>query len=83
VRLYYIQEILKMAAIRDIALCSLVEVERRFRDVYQLHHTVLMIKAVLTSDTSIFCNKSNWRYILEWCDLHIRLSENLKSHKNC
>jgi hypothetical protein len=29
---------LKMAAFWDIALCSLAEVDRRFRDVYCFHH---------------------------------------------
>jgi hypothetical protein len=55
-----------MTAFWDIAPCSLVEVDRRFRSAYCLHHQGER------PDTR--------RYIPEDSDLHARRRENLKSH---
>jgi hypothetical protein len=57
---------LNMAAFCDIAPCSLVEVERRFRDSYCLHHHgSLMMEAVSTSETSVYFYETAQRYIPE------------------
>jgi hypothetical protein len=43
----------------DTAQCSLVEVDRRFRGEYGLHHQgdiALMMEAALTSETSVYSN---------------------------
>jgi hypothetical protein len=43
---------MKMIAFTEIALCSLVEVDRRFRGAYCLHHQgdeTVMLEAVRTS----------------------------------
>jgi hypothetical protein len=40
----------------DIETCSLVEVDRRFRGAYQLHH-FLMMDTVCTSETSVYSNE--------------------------
>jgi hypothetical protein len=54
----------------DIMLCSHVEVDRRFRDAYCLHHQVPMMKAVRTSETSVSFNVTTRRYIPEDSKLH-------------
>jgi hypothetical protein len=57
----------------DIALCSLVEVDRRF--------IVLKMEAVCTTERSVYFNQTTRRYIPEDYHLHTRRRENLKSHK--
>jgi hypothetical protein len=57
---------MKMTAFWDITRCSRVEVERRFRGAYCLHHPgliTLMMEAVRTSDTSVYFNETTRRYI--------------------
>jgi hypothetical protein len=57
----------KTRAFCDIAPCSIVGVDRRFRDVYCLHHQgdeiALMMEAVRTSETSVHFNVTTRRYI--------------------
>jgi hypothetical protein len=67
---------MKMRAFWYIAPCSL-GVDRRFRGAYCLHHqgdewpqrtafiTTLMMKAVRTSETSVYSNDTTWCDILE------------------
>jgi hypothetical protein len=71
----------------DIAPYSLVEVNRRFRGLYCLHHQGdyfirLLMEAVRISETSVYYNETARRYIPEGCNLHTRHRENLKSHKS-
>jgi hypothetical protein len=50
----------------DVAPCSHVEVDRRFRGAYCVHHQGdLMMEAVGPSETSINFNVTTWRYIPE------------------
>jgi hypothetical protein len=72
----------KMAVFWFVAPCSLVEVYRRFRGAYCLHHEcsiALMMEAASTSEMSVNfyqttrCNKP------EESHLHTRRRENLKS----
>jgi hypothetical protein len=60
----------------DIALCSL-RVARGFGVAYCLHHQgdawsfiAMMKKAVCTSETSVYFNKTTWRYIPEGSNLN-------------
>jgi hypothetical protein len=64
----------------DIAPCSLVELDRRFRGSYVLPSSfnALMIETVRTSETSVHFNETTRRYIPGY--LHTRRRENLKSH---
>jgi hypothetical protein len=39
-----------------------------------------MVHAVHISETSVYANKTSWRYIPEGCHLHAHCRENLKSH---
>jgi hypothetical protein len=50
----------------DIALCSLVKVDRRFRGI-----------AVRTSEMSIYFNETTWHYIPEGCKLKFLHSPNM------
>jgi hypothetical protein len=61
-----------MAACWDIAPCSLVEGDRRFRDAYCQHH--------LSDETSVYFYETTRRYIPESCHLQTRRRENLKCH---
>jgi hypothetical protein len=56
---------LKMIAFWNIAPYSLVEVDRRFRGSYYLHHHVTLMEAVglRTSETSFYFNETTQRYI--------------------
>jgi hypothetical protein len=64
---------MKIRAFWDIAPCSLVGVDWRFRCVYCLHHQgndnwsfiTLMMKAIFTSETSVYSNETTRRYIPE------------------
>jgi hypothetical protein len=71
-----------MTAFWDIAPCSIVEVDRRFRASYFLHHRFidLMMEAVCTSETSVNLYEATRHSIPEGCHIHIRRRENLKSH---
>jgi hypothetical protein len=39
-----------------------------------------MMETVSVSETSVYLYMTTWRYIPEGCHIHIRRSENLKSH---
>jgi hypothetical protein len=60
--------------------CSLVEVYRRFKCPYCLHHQDDDIEAVNTSETSVNFYQTTWLNIPEDIHLHTRRYENLKSH---
>jgi hypothetical protein len=76
----------KTTAFWDIAPCILVEIDRRFRGAYCLHHQgdessyCLMMGAVRISETSVYFNETTWRCIPESCNLHSRRHENFKYH---
>jgi hypothetical protein len=63
----------------NVAVCSHVEVDRRFRYALCLNNQALMMEAVRTSETSVNFNVSTWPYILEEFKLHTRQRENLKT----
>jgi hypothetical protein len=48
----------------DLDLCSLVEVDRRFRRSYYLHHQI-----DYRPETSVSFHESTWRYIPQGCNL--------------
>jgi uncharacterized membrane protein (DUF485 family) len=61
---------MKFRVFWDVALCSHVEVDRRFKGAYCLHHqgdefTALMMEAVRTCETSSNFNVTTWLYITE------------------
>jgi hypothetical protein len=66
-----------MSGFWELALCSLVEVDRRFRDV--VTSITLTMKEVSTSETSICFYKATWGNVSEGCHLRTRCRENLKS----
>jgi hypothetical protein len=66
-----------MKAFWDIAPCSLVEVDLRFRGAYCLHHQG---DGGGARETSGCFNEGLRNYIPEECILHTRSSENLISH---
>jgi hypothetical protein len=68
----------KFTVFWDVAPCSLIGVDRRFRGAY-CHHA-LMMEAVSTSETSVHSNATTRCYIPEDCKLHTRRRENLKTH---
>jgi hypothetical protein len=72
---------LKMAVFWDVAPCSVVEIDRRFRRGL----IALMMKAVSTSETSVNFYQRIRHNIPEESHLHTRLRENLNCHKrkNC
>jgi hypothetical protein len=72
---------LKMTTFWDIALCSLVEVEQRFRGSYCRHHALiaLMMEAVRTSETSVNFYETTRRRNPEDHSRHLHRRENLKS----
>jgi hypothetical protein len=62
-----------MTAFWDIAPCNLIEVDRRFRGAYCLHHH---------GDHRLFQLLRDYTaQIPQDCQLHTRRRENLKSHK--
>jgi len=72
---------MKFRVFWDVAPCSHVEVDRRFRGAYCLHHQgALMMEAVRTSETSVNFNLTTRRYIPEDSKLHTRRRENFKTH---
>jgi hypothetical protein len=66
---------LKMNVFWDVAPCSLVEIDWRFRDAYRLHR-----QGVNTSETSVGLCETTRRNIPEDGHIHIRHRENLQSH---
>jgi hypothetical protein len=74
--------ILKVRLFWDMAPCSHIEVDQRFRGVYCLASSgqliiTLMIEAVHTSETSVNFNVTRQRYIPEDSKLHTRHREYL------
>jgi hypothetical protein len=68
----------------DIAPCSLVEINRRFRGAYCLHHQGFfapMTKAVRTSHASVYFNETTQRYIPE--DSHLHNFEHVPNFNTC
>jgi hypothetical protein len=76
---------LKIRAFWDVAPCSLVGVDRRFRGSHCLHHqddeSIVTMEAVRTSETSLYSNETTRRYIPEGSNFHISRRENPKSHE--
>jgi hypothetical protein len=72
-----------MRAFRDIALCIIIGVDRRFRGVYYLHpqgcFITLMIESVPIPETPVYSNEATQHYIPEGSPLHVRSRQNLKS----
>jgi hypothetical protein len=68
----------------DVAPCSHVEVDRRFRGTYVLRHQgdvfiALMMETVGTSESSVHFNVNTQRYNPEDSKIHTRRREKLKS----
>jgi hypothetical protein len=70
---------MKFRVFLDVAPCSQVEFDRRFRGAYCII-IALMMAAVRTSQTSVNFNLTTRRYIPE--DSKLRRRENLKSHES-
>jgi hypothetical protein len=73
---------MKMRAFWDVAPCSLVGVDQRFRGARTasiIRVIAVMIWAARISETSVYSNDTAWRYIPEGSHLHTRRRENLKS----
>jgi hypothetical protein len=69
---------MKMTFFWDIALCGLVEDERRFRGAYCPHHQgALMMEAVSTSETSVNLYDTTQSNIPEDC--HLKMHGNKKA----
>jgi hypothetical protein len=76
---------MQITAFWDIAPCSLVEVDRRFRGAYGLYDQVsdhYPDDGVSISETSIFLQRGCAVQYLKVCRLSTRCHENLKSHLN-
>jgi hypothetical protein len=73
--------VMKMTVFWGIASCSLVEIDRRFRDAYCLNHPdlliALMMEAASTSETSVIfcgttrCNFPEDRQLYKWMCLDL------------
>jgi hypothetical protein len=63
---------MKMEAFWDIAPCSLVGVDPRFRDAYCLRHHPDK-EAVRTSETSVCSKETTWCYIPEGFHFQIQI----------
>jgi hypothetical protein len=63
----------------DLALCSLVEVDRRFIVRTASIIRALMMEVVLTSEMSV-CFETTQRYVPEDSHHHTRRRENMESH---
>jgi hypothetical protein len=81
-------DVFKITAFWYTVLCSLIGVNRRFREVYCLHNQgdesswsfiTLMMEAVCTSETFVY-SQTTRRYIPEGCHPHSGRWGNLKSH---
>jgi hypothetical protein len=53
---------MKFRVFWDVAPCSHVEFDRRFRGAYCVHHQGLMMEVVRTSETSVKFNVTTGRY---------------------
>jgi hypothetical protein len=73
---------MKFRVFWDVAPCSHIEVDRRFRGGCVLPPLLiaLMMETVRTSETSVNFNVITRSYIPEDSKLHTRRRENLKSH---
>jgi hypothetical protein len=73
-----------MTALWDIMACNLLEVDRRFRIIYYLHHhgdETKMVEAVSTSETLAIFYEITRRYIPKDSHFRSRRRENLISCK--
>jgi hypothetical protein len=73
---------MKMRTFWDVAPCSLVGVDQRFRGACIasiIRVIAVMIWTARISETSVYSNDTAWRYIPEGSHLHTRRRENLKS----
>jgi hypothetical protein len=89
--LYGLRELIyfsKIALFWDVAPCSVVEIDRRFRDAYCLYHhrhvdpstiKAMMMEAESTSETSVSFYQTTRLNIPEDSHLHASHRENLKS----
>jgi hypothetical protein len=68
---------MKMTDFFDIAPCSLVKVDRRFRGAYCFRHD--NGEAVCMHEMSVYFNETTWRYISEGSHLQIFVCLNLNS----
>jgi hypothetical protein len=68
-----------MSVLWDVASCSLVEIDRRFRGIYCLHHRPEEEKLCF-SETIDHLHKTTRHSITEDGHLHVRRCENLKYH---
>jgi len=75
---------MKFRVFWDVLPCSQVDIDRRFKSAYCLHHQAsfitLMMEVVRTSETSVNNYLTTRHYIPEDSKLHTRRRENLKSH---
>jgi hypothetical protein len=69
-----------MTVLWDVPPCSLVQIDRRFRDASS-NIITLMMEAASTSETSVNFYRTTRRNIPEDSNLHTRCRENLKSHQ--
>jgi hypothetical protein len=70
---------IKFRVFWDVALCSHLEVDWRFRGAYWLHQALKM-GTVLTSETAVNFKVTTRRYNWEDSKLRTHCRENLKSH---
>jgi hypothetical protein len=62
---------MQMTVFYDVAPCSLVEIGRRFRDAYCLHHQgALIMETVIISETMVIFYQTARRNITEDSHLH-------------
>jgi uncharacterized protein YfbU (UPF0304 family) len=54
--------------------------ELKTTDGYFIIRAMMMVKAVHTSETSVYFKETIWHYIPEGYHLHTRRRENMKSH---
>jgi hypothetical protein len=77
--LKYIRNLLNvdgvMTAFCDVAPCSPMKVERRFRGAYCLHHQ--------GDGSAFYFHRTKRRYISESCHFHTGCREGLKHHLGC
>jgi hypothetical protein len=57
----------------DVAPCSLLRVDQRFRGAYCLKHFIALMEAVRTSETSVYSNETTRRYIPEGSSLQLSM----------
>jgi hypothetical protein len=68
-----------MTVFWDVAPCSLVNTDPRFRRGYSLHHRdVLMME----TSVSVYIHQTTWRSMPEDSHLHARRSEHLEYHRD-